>query len=310
MLKRDKNRGSAPRHREYKPGDTGAGGKQEVFKKASPTKITVKTKSGNSRLIEKQQPVKENSRLIEKQQPEKENTTRLNRYVANSGVCSRREADALIAEGKITVNGKVVTEMGTQVKEGDKVCFNGKPLNPEQKIYLLLNKPKDVVTTAKDPEGRLTVLNLIEGACNERVYPVGRLDRNTTGVLLLTNDGDLSKKLTHPSSGCRKIYHVYTDKPVTKAHLAAISNGITLEDGFIQVDQVSYADPADFSQVGIELHSGKNRVVRRIFEHLGYSVVKLDRVYFAGLTKKNLARGKWRFLNDKEISLLKAGFLK
>lgn len=239
-----------------------------------------------------------------------EDGLRLNRYVANSGVCSRREADELIAKGLITVNGAVVKELGTRVNHGDDVRYEGKRLNPEAKVYILINKPKDVVTTASDPEGRRTVMDIIEDACDERVYPVGRLDRNTTGLLLLTNDGDLSKKLTHPSSECKKIYHVYTDKPVTKAHLEDIKKGIKLDDGLIKADHVSYADAEDRCQVGIELHSGRNRIVRRIFEYLGYKVVKLDRVYFAGLTKKNLPRGKWRFLSRDEIKFLKAGLLK
>lgn len=237
-------------------------------------------------------------------------TIRLNRYIANSGVCSRREADKLIARGLVTVNGQVVTEMGQQVKRNDEVRFEGKELNPEAKVYILINKPKDMVTTTSDPEGRRTVLDLIEEACEERVYPVGRLDRNTTGVLLMTNDGDLSKKLTHPSSEIRKIYHVFLNKPLEKEHLSLIKKGIELEDGIIQPDEVSYADPIDTTQVGIVIHSGRNRIVRRIFEHLGYTVEKLDRVYFAGLTKKNLPRGKWRFLSKDEIKYLKAGILK
>jgi 23S rRNA pseudouridine2605 synthase len=237
-------------------------------------------------------------------------TMRLNRYISNAGICSRRDADALITKGLITVNGKVVTEMGTQVKFNDDVRYQDKKLNPEKKVYVLLNKPKDTVTTATDPEGRITVMDIIAGACTERVYPVGRLDRATTGVLLLTNDGDLSKKLTHPSSGCRKIYHVYTDKPVTQNHLTQMAEGIELEDGIIIADAVSYADASDKKQVGIEIHSGRNRVVRRIFEQLGYHVEKLDRVYFSGLTKKGIARGKWRFLTADEIKFLKAGIMK
>ncbi|WP_084555873.1 pseudouridine synthase [Alkaliflexus imshenetskii] len=244
------------------------------------------------------------------EEPKAEDGLRLNRYVANSGVCSRREADELIAKGLVTVNGAVVKELGTRVNHGDDVRYEGKRLNPEAKVYILINKPKDVVTTASDPEGRRTVMDIIQDACDERVYPVGRLDRNTTGLLLLTNDGDLSKKLTHPSSECKKIYHVYTDKAVTKAHLEDIKKGIKLDDGQIKADHVSYADAEDRCQVGIELHSGRNRIVRRIFEHLGYKVVKLDRVYFAGLTKKNLPRGKWRFLSRDEIKFLKAGLLK
>ncbi len=243
-------------------------------------------------------------------QPKVPATMRLNRYIANSGVCSRREADELIKKGLIKINNKVVTEMGTLVKMEDRVEYNGNTLSPEKKVYLLLNKPKDVVTTAKDPEGRTTVLDILKNACPQRIYPVGRLDRNTTGVLLLTNDGDLSKRLTHPSFKVKKIYHVFLNKPLKPEHLESLRTGIELEDGIIKADAVDYADHKDASQVGVEIHSGRNRVVRRMFEHLGYDVVKLDRVYFSGLTKKNLARGKWRFLNDKEITMLKAGLLK
>ncbi len=237
-------------------------------------------------------------------------TIRLNRYISNSGICSRRDADELITKGLISVNGKIVTELGTQVNLDDDIRYQGKKLNPERKVYILINKPKNVVTTASDPQGRPTVLDLVKDACNERVYPVGRLDMQTTGVLLITNDGELSKKLTHPSSNISKIYHVFTDKPVTQNHLSQIAGGIELEDGLITPDAVSYADNTDKTQIGIEIHSGKNRIVRRIFEHLGYDVVKLDRVYFAGLTKKGLQRGKWRFLNEQEIKFIKAGMLK
>ena len=233
---------------------------------------------------------------------------RLNRYIANSGVCSRRDADELIKKGEITVNGKVVTELGTIVHLNDDVRYKNKKLNPEKKVYLLLNKPKDVVTTMSDPHAKHTVIDLIKGACDERVYPVGRLDRNTTGLLLLTNDGDLAKKLTHPKHNAKKIYHVFLDKAVTKDHMLQITEGIKLEDGVIKADAISYADKNDKTQVGIEIHSGRNRIVRRIFEHFGYKVVKLDRVYFAGLTKKGIPRGKWRMLNDKEVSRLKSGF--
>lgn len=237
-------------------------------------------------------------------------TLRLNRFISNAGVCSRREADTLIKKGLIQVNGKAVTEMGISVNRTDKVEYNGKRLSPEKKIYLLLNKPKDVVTTAKDPQGRTTVIDIVKNACPERIYPVGRLDRNTTGVLLLTNDGDLSKKLTHPRFNVKKIYHVFTDHPLTNRHLETLRAGIELDDGVIKPDAVNFADPNDPTQVGIEIHSGQNRVVRRMFEHLGYNVVKLDRVYFSGLTKKNIPRGKWRILKDKEVVMLKAGLLK
>jgi 23S rRNA pseudouridine2605 synthase len=236
-----------------------------------------------------------------------ENTIRLNKYIANSGVCSRREADEHIKNGLVTINGKVVTDMGTKVSYDDIVKFNNKQLNPEKKIYILLNKPKDYVTTLEDKHAAKTVMDLIEGACTERVYPVGRLDKNTTGVLLLTNDGDLTKKLTHPSYKKKKIYHVFLDKNLKKNDFDLLAEGFELEDGFICADTIQYIDLADKTQVGVEIHSGKNRIVRRMFEHLGYDVVKLDRVYFAGLTKKNLSRGKWRFLTEKEVGVLKMG---
>jgi len=236
-------------------------------------------------------------------------TIRLNRYISNSGICSRRDADRLILSGNISINGKIVKELGIQVFKRDDVRYKGKRLNPERKVYVLLNKPKNTVTTSSDPQGRLTVLNFVESACEERIYPVGRLDRQTTGVLLLTNDGDLSKKLTHPSSNTKKIYHIFTEKPVSQEHLLQISKGVKLDDGIIKVDEISYVDN-DPKQIGIEIHSGKNRVVRRIFEHFGYTIEKLDRVYFAGLTKKNLPRGKWRHLTDKEVKFLKAGILR
>ncbi len=239
--------------------------------------------------------------------PKKRNATdemRLNRYIANAGVCSRREADTYITAGMVTVNGKPVTELGAKVKPDDEVRFDGRRLNPEKKVYLLLNKPKNYVTTTDDPHADKIVMELIKNACSERIYPVGRLDRNTTGVLLFTNDGDLSKRLTHPSHKMKKIYQVSLDKPVEKAHLEEIANGIELEDGPISADDISYINNEAKTEVGIEIHSGKNRIVRRIFEHFDYRVKKLDRVYFAGLTKKNLPRGKWRFLSEKEVHFL------
>jgi len=232
---------------------------------------------------------------------------RLNRFIANSGVSSRREADEIIRRGLITVNGKKVTDLGTKVTYNDEVRYRGRRLSAEKKIYILLNKPKGYVTTVEDPHADQTVLDLIGDACPQRVYPVGRLDKNTTGVLLLTNDGDLTGKLTHPKYERKKIYHVFLDKVVPKEDLFRLTEGIQLEDGFVAADAVSYADMEDRSQIGIELHSGQNRVVRRLFESLGYMVKKLDRVYFAGLTKKNLQRGKWRFLTQKEITMLKRG---
>ena len=232
---------------------------------------------------------------------------RLNRYLANAGVCSRREADTFIQAGVVKVNGVVVTELGTKVKRSDEVMFHDQTINMEKKVYLLLNKPKDYVTTSDDPQNRKTVMDLVKNACRERIYPVGRLDRSTTGVLLFTNDGDLATKLTHPQYLKKKIYHVFCDKNVTAADLRQIAEGIMLEDGEIHADAIDYADPVDKKQVGIEIHSGRNRIVRRIFEHLGYKVVKLDRVYFAGLTKKNVKRGDWRFLTQDEVNMLKMG---
>ena len=232
---------------------------------------------------------------------------RLNKYLANAGVCSRREADEYIQAGAVTVNGTVVKELGTKVLRSDEVKFHDQPVTMEKKVYVLLNKPKDYVTTSDDPQQRKTVMDLVKNACQERIYPVGRLDRNTTGVLLLTNDGDLASKLTHPKFLKKKVYHVYLDKAVTATDLQKIADGIELEDGEVHADAIEYASPTDEKQVGIEIHSGKNRIVRRIFESLGYRVVKLDRVQFAGLTKKNLRRGDWRFLTQKEVEMLRMG---
>ncbi|WP_321481341.1 pseudouridine synthase [uncultured Bacteroides sp.] len=232
---------------------------------------------------------------------------RLNKYLANAGVCSRREADEFITAGVVSVNGEVVTELGTKVKRSDIVKFHEESVSIERKVYVLLNKPKDCVTTSDDPQSRLTVLDLVKGACDERIYPVGRLDRNTTGVLLLTNDGDLASKLTHPKFLKKKIYHVYADKNVTKHDMDQIAAGIELEDGEIKADAINYSDEVKRNQVGIEIHSGKNRIVRRIFESLGYKVTKLDRVYFAGLTKKGLRRGEWRYLSEQEVNFLRMG---
>ena len=232
---------------------------------------------------------------------------RLNKYLANAGVCSRREADEFIQAGVVTVNDEVVTELGTKVMRTDEVKFHDQPVTLEKKVYVLLNKPKDYVTTSDDPQQRKTVMDLVQNVCPERIYPVGRLDRNTTGVLLLTNDGDLASKLTHPKFLKKKVYHVYLDKNVTAHDMQQIATGIQLEDGEIKADAIEYASDTDKSQVGIEIHSGKNRIVRRIFESLGYRVVKLDRVQFAGLTKKNLRRGDWRFLTEKEVEMLRMG---
>ena len=234
-------------------------------------------------------------------------TLRLNKFLANAGVCSRREADDFILAGVVTVNGEVVTELGTKVKRTDEVKFHDQLVKLEKKVYVLLNKPKDCVTTSDDPQQRMTVMDLVKGACPERIYPVGRLDRNTTGVLLLTNDGDLASKLTHPKFLKKKIYHVFLDKKVTAHDMQQILEGVQLEDGEVKADAIEYADERDKSQVGIEIHSGKNRIVRRIFESLGYRVVKLDRVQFAGLTKKNVRRGDWRYLTEKEVDMLRMG---
>ncbi len=235
---------------------------------------------------------------------------RLNKFIANSGLCSRRQADELIRSGEITVNQQKVTELGTKVKSTDEVRYKGKLLQNERPVYILLNKPKDYVTTVKDKNARKTVMELIKGACTQRIYPVGRLDRNTTGVLLLTNDGELAKRLTHPHYKKKKVYHVVLDKPVTKTHLEQIAEGVKLEDDVVAADAVSYVDSEDKTQIGIEIHTGQNRVIRRIFETLGYKIKKLDRVYFAGLTKKNLKRGRWRFLTQKEINRLKMNAFK
>ena len=232
---------------------------------------------------------------------------RLNKFLANAGVCSRREADEFITAGVVSVNGTVVTELGTKVKRTDEVKFHEQPVSIERKVYVLLNKPKDYVTTSDDPQNRKTVMDLVKNVCRERIYPVGRLDRNTTGVLLFTNDGELASKLTHPKFLKKKIYHVTTDKNVTPADMRQIAEGITLEDGEIRADAIDYASPTDKKQIGIEIHSGKNRIVRRIFEALGYRVVKLDRVLFAGLTKKNVRRGDWRFLTEQEVNMLRMG---
>jgi 23S rRNA pseudouridine2605 synthase len=239
------------------------------------------------------------------QTPESETTElRLNRYIAKGGVCSRRDADILIQAGRVKVNGEVVQQVGTKVQRTDKVEVDDIQITPERKVYLLLNKPKDYVTTLDDPMERKTVMRLIDGACEERVYPIGRLDRQTTGVLLFTNDGDLAKKLTHPSYNQKKIYHVFLDRAIRTEDIETIRTGIELEDGLIKADDIQVASD-DNKQVGIEIHSGKNRVVRRIFERLGYNILRLDRVYFAGITKKNLPRGRWRFLTREEVDILK-----
>lgn len=235
----------------------------------------------------------------------KSDVMRLNRFLSISGICSRRDADKHIEAGLVTVNGKVVTELGTKVKPTDEVRYNGTAIKAEAKVYLLLNKPKGFLTTMDDPRARKTVMELIGGACKERIYPVGRLDRATTGVLLFTNDGDMAKKLTHPSAGARKIYHVQLDKKFKKPDFDAMMKGLELEDGVMAPDALAYLDDEKRNLIGIEIHSGKNRIVRRMFEHLGYEVVKLDRTSFAGLTKKRLNRGQFRFLTKDEVNFLK-----
>ena len=232
---------------------------------------------------------------------------RLNKFLSNAGICSRREADEFIQAGVVKVNGEVASELGVKIKLTDEVMFHDQPVNIERKVYVLLNKPKDCVTTSDDPQERLTVMDLVKNACRERIYPVGRLDRNTTGVLLLTNDGDLASKLSHPKYEKRKIYQATLDKDLTEEDMQKVAKGIVLDDEKIAVDEISFVSLDQKNVIGIEIHSGQNRVVRRIFEQVGYKVYKLDRVYFAGLTKKNLPRGRWRYLSDKEVSLLKMG---
>lgn len=232
---------------------------------------------------------------------------RLNKYLANAGVCSRREADTFIEAGVVKVNGEVVNELGAKVLRGDVVTFHDDPVRLESKVYILLNKPKNTLTTSDDPKDRKTVMDLVRNACPERIFPVGRLDRNTTGVLLLTNDGDLASKLMHPKYKKKKIYQVTLDRDVAMEDMQAIADGIELEDGEIHADSIAYVAEDVFNVVGIEIHSGRNRLVRRIFDKLNYHVVKLDRVFFAGLTKKNLARGKWRYLNEQEVNMLRMG---
>ena len=265
--------------------------------------ISSERRDRNTKFSEKQKKAPSRKPKASEQKEEK---LRLNKFIANAGICSRREADALIEKGEIKVNGKVVTELGTIVSTKDKVEYRGKSLIPEKKVYILLNKPKDTVTTVRDPEGRKTVIDIVKKACPQRVYPVGRLDRNTTGLLLLTNDGDLSKRISHPSFETRKIYHVFLNRPLSSEDLQTIREGIELEDGPIKPDAIDFAEPQDKRQAGIEIHSGRNRIVRRIFEKMGYNVEKLDRVYFAGLTKKNLPRGKWRFLDEREVRSLQS----
>ena len=258
----------------------------------------------NEDVMKSKLPVKVREKVIKRESKHTDGTIRLNRYIANAGVCSRREADELIAAGNVTVNGKVVTELGSRVMPEDTITYNGKTLTRENFVYVLLNKPKDFITTTDDPEERKTVMDIIAEAADERIYPVGRLDRKTTGLLLLTNDGKLAERLSHPSGNISKIYQAELDKPITEEHFDAIVAGFELEDGFIKPDELALITP-DAEVVGIQIHSGKNRIVRRIFEHFGYTVKKLDRTVYAGLTKKDLPRGKWRYLSEKEVIKLK-----
>ncbi len=272
--------------------------------------ISKNTKKRKTFAVKKDSTFKKKKNKISKQNKTvksgEEGLIRLNKFLADAGICSRREADKLIESGVIKVNGKTVTKLGTKVSRSDKVMYGDQTLKAEKLQYVLLNKPKDYITTSDDPQNRKTVMMLVKNACKERIYPVGRLDRNTTGLLLFTNDGDLAKKLTHPKHNVKKLYHVVLDKPLSKAHMLQIASGLKLDDGLIIPDKIAYDRSADNkNEIGIEIHSGKNRIVRRIFEHLGYKVIKLDRVMFAGLTKKDLPRGKWRFLTEKEINMLK-----
>ena len=273
-------------------------GKTKIQPKEAPKKFnSPERKGGKPTRLKKDYP---------KTEPEiKSGPIRLNKYIANSGICSRREADTYIIAGVVKVNGTIITEMGHKVQPYDKVEFEGQIIKNEAKVYIILNKPKDVISAVTDERGERTVIDIVRNCCSERLYPVGRLDKPTTGVLLITNDGDLTKKLTHPSSNIKKIYQVGLDKPLTKADMEKLVQGLVLEDGEIHADEVSYIDLDDKKKIGVELHSGRNRIVRRMFDHLGYNVKKLDRVYFAGITKKNVLRGKWRYLSEKEVSFLK-----
>lgn len=269
-------------------------------------KRNAQTKTGKRKVslddVRKRQPGKHSR---QDKQVRKKEDIRLNKYIANAGICSRREADELIKAGAVTVNGQVVTELGTKIKPTDSVRYGGEKIKSERKVYVVMNKPRDYITTVEDPHAKKTVMELFRNRIKERIYPVGRLDRTTTGVLLFTNDGDLAKRLMHPKYKKKKIYHVYLDKTLKNSDFQSLLDGVELEDGPIAVDSLSFVDPEDKKQVGLEIHSGRNRIVRRMFEHLGYKVMRLDRVYFAGLTKQKLRRGQWRYLTDKEVARLK-----
>ncbi len=292
-MNRNYNKGSTGKRR------SGGAGKPAHGRQAARKKVIV--------LKKREKPSSQREKPVIRRSTQKraaDTEMRLNRFIANAGICSRRDADKYISAGLVTVNGKVVSELGVKVKTTDDVRFDGRRLIPEKKVYLVLNKPKDYVTTTDDPYAEHMVIDLVKNACPERIYPVGRLDKSTTGVLLFTNDGDLSDKLTHPSHRVKKIYQVSLDKPLTKNDMLRIAEGIELEDGLIAADAINYVE-GNKSEIGLEIHSGRNRIVRRIFEHLGYRVKRLDRVFFAGITKKNVSRGKWRFLSEKEVQFLK-----
>ena len=283
-----------PGYKEQEPGKSKPEYKKRVPERSGHTRRNILLSEPKKKLPGSSEPKKDSSDI------------RLNKYIADAGICSRREADKLILAGAVRINGEVVTKLGTKVSRTDRVQFGDQTLAREKLRYLLLNKPKGFITSTEDPHHEKTVMNLVHNACKERIYPVGRLDRNTTGLLLFTNDGQLTKKLSHHRYGFKKIYHAVLEKALTRTDMMKIADGIELDDGKIKVDAIEYVgDGSDKKELGIELHSGKNRIVRRIFEKLGYNVVKLDRVYFAGLTKKNLARGHWRFLEEKEINMLK-----
>ncbi len=294
-----------------KKGSDSSFAERKEFKKKTGIKTYVDKKDGektytkSTEIVRKKDASKGFKKVkIYNKSKEDDGLIRLNKFIANAGICSRREADTFIQTGVVTVNGVIITELGYKVKPDDRVLFHDKPIIGEQPVYILLNKPKDYITTSKDPQNRKTIYELMKGV-KERVFPIGRLDRNTTGVLLLTNDGQLAEKLMHPRKGVPKIYHVELDKKFTAPDMEQIRKGIELEDGFFQPDVVDYAEGMDKHHVGIEIHSGKNRIVRRLFEALEYKVIKLDRVVYAGLTKKGLTRGKWRFLKDSELHMLK-----
>lgn len=305
VLKRDKREGEEKRPRFFRKEENSYNGERRSSYKKEYVPRERRSISGEKKEELRQRHYSKKKILAHRLKNEDQNTElRLNRFISMGGVCSRRDADELIVAGRVKVNDAVVETVGQKVKRSDKVEVDNVQIFPEKKVYLVLNKPKDFVTTVEDPLERKTVMSLIEGACKERVYPVGRLDRQTTGVLLFTNDGDLAKKLTHPKYDHKKIYHVFLDKALAEEDFQAIAVGVELEDGFIKADEINYTSP-DCTEVGIEIHSGKNRIVRRIFEHFGYQIVKLDRVYFAGITKKNIPRGKWRFLTSQEVNMLK-----